>query len=84
MGAAILLSGIKKRPSYGDLVLVMYDDGDRTNDPAKKYHGQTFVVRLVHNIMSGARTMSTMYTLYGADSEAGEPYWFLESDLIKL
>lgn len=73
----------RNRPRIGDRVLVRF--GDRgTNNPAYKFDNQEFIVKHIHLAKRGTQVKAVMYNLYGADSEAGLPYWFLDDDLIVL
>ena len=76
------MSTIEKIMS-GDNVLVSYPPSDGFNNPAKKYHGQEFIVkdRRRVSVRGGDRTV---YELYGAVSDMGIPYYFLEDELVKL
>lgn len=67
----------------GDNVLVSYPSSDGFNNPAKKLHGQEFIVKDRRRISSrgGDRTV---YELYGAVSDMGVPYIFLEDELVRL
>lgn len=66
----------------GDLVIVSYPMGEKWNNPAHKYDGETFVVKSVKSYPRVAGNYRKQYTLYGADSDAGKPYWFLPDELI--
>lgn len=70
----------------GDLVLVSYTKEEQTNNPARKFNGQDFVVKAVHRVAESKNSKVTRayYELYGAVSSLGMPYAFLEDELIKL
>lgn len=70
----------KRRPMIGDRVLVMFSDKG-TNNPAYKYDGQEFIVKDMHLVRRGTQVKAVMYNLYGAESDAGKPYWFLDVEL---
>lgn len=66
----------------GDLVMVSYPLTDRGwNNPAHKYDGETFVVKSVKIYPRSSGVHRKMYTLYGANSDKGMPYWFLPDEL---
>ena len=70
--------------TLGSKVLVAYpDNGQFTNDPARKYDGKEFVVKRKKTIMVGVQPR-WYWELYGAESDMGVPYGFCEEDLIKL
>ena len=69
----------KLRP--GSLVRVAVPS-DKTNNPAKKLNGREFVIKDVKHYSKGSGPNRAMFTLYGAESEAGMPYWFLPNELI--
>ena len=70
----------------GDLVLVSYTAGEQTNNPARKFNGQEFVVKCVHRVAESKNSKETRayYELCGAMSSRGVPYAFLEDELIRL
>ena len=70
----------------GDLVLVSYTPGEQTNNPARKFNGQEFVVKAVCRVAESKNSKITRayYELYAAVSKFGVPYAFLEDELIKL
>ena len=67
----------------GDLVMVSFPAGDKTNNPVKKFNGEQFVVKNKRNVdnKGGDRTI---YELYGCASKMGVPYSFLNEQLILL
>lgn len=71
-----------KKIGVGDLVVVYYPTSDQTNNPARKFNGEQFVVKTV--LLPKRANGRRQYTLYGAESSAGMPYWFLEDELVKL
>ena len=74
------------RIQAGDLVIVSFPVGDKTNNPSKKLNGQQFVVKLIHRVAENknAKVTRVYYELFGAVSRKGIPYAFLEEQLIKL
>lgn len=69
----------------GDLVMVAFPVGEKTNNPAHKFDGEQFVVKTKRkpiNCKKGGDTY--LYELHGAVSKAGKPYSFLTDELIKL
>lgn len=68
----------------GSKVMVSYPDGDRGNNPARKYEGQTFTVDGIKRYPHYAGNNRAMYTLHGAESEYGTPYWFLDDELVVI
>lgn len=74
------------RIKAGDLVLVSYTTGEQTNNPARKFNGQDFVVKSVHRVAESknAKVTRAYYELCGAVSKMGVPYAFLEDELIRL
>ena len=74
----------KARLKPGDLVMVSYPMGEKWNNPAHKYEGETMVVRSVRLYPKAVGNSRKMYTLYGATSDAGMPYWFLADELIPI
>ena len=73
-----------RRINPGDLVMVAFPVGDKTNNPAHELDGQEFVVkaRRKPNVNKGGDIY--LYELHGAVSKAGIPYSFLTDELIKL
>ena len=74
------------RIKAGDLVLVSYTAGEQTNNPARKFNGQDFVVKSVHRVAGSKNSKVTRayYELHGAVSKMGVPYAFLEDELRKI
>ena len=72
--------------NIGDLVMVAYPTGEQTNNPARKLDGQEFTVKRVHRVADNKNSRATRvyYELYGAKSDMGIPYAFLEDELVKL
>lgn len=70
----------------GDNVIVSYPIGEQTNNPARKLDGQEFTVKSKHQIVGhkNTRVSKHYFELYGAVSEFGVHYGFLEDELIKL
>jgi hypothetical protein len=52
-----------------------------TNDPARKLHGQVFVVKSRKSIYQSDTDVKWLYELYGANSKKGMPYTFIEENL---
>lgn len=75
-------SGDKVRE--GDIVMVSYPIGERTNNPAHKLDGQQFVVKKRYrpNVSKGGDIY--LYELFGAVSDKGRPYTFLTDELIRI
>ena len=73
-----------RRINPGDLVMVAFPVGDKTNNPAHALDGEQFVVkaRRKPNVNKGGDIY--LYELYRAVSKAGIPYSFLTDELIKL
>ena len=73
-----------RRINPGDLVMVAFPVGDKTNNPAHALDGEQFVVkaRRKPNVTRGGDIY--LYELHGAVSKAGIPYSFLTDELIKL
>ena len=63
----------------GDLVMVSYPMGEKWNNPAHKYEGETFVIKERHQPKA---TWKPQFTLYGCFGKNGKPYWFLADELI--
>ena len=74
-----------RRIDPGDLVMVAYPVGEKTNNPAHALDGQQFVVKSRHkpNVYRKGGDVY-LYELHGAESKAGKPYTFLTDELIKL
>lgn len=69
--------------SIGDRVMVSYPTNEQVNNPAKKLNGQEFVVK--RKKMISTRPANKMYyELFGAESDMGVPYAFLDDELIVL
>ena len=81
MTAGITMTICKKKILPGTLVMVSYpiEDG-QINNPAMKLEGQVFTVKRKCDVMVG-RIKHSYYELYGAVSDKGVPYGFLESEL---
>ena len=84
--ADTLLTAMKKKPTIGDTVLVAFPTGDQTNNPARKFDGQEFVVKSIHRVAESKNSTVTRvyYELFGAKSDMGVHYAFLEDELILL
>ena len=74
----------------GDRVLVAFPaekNGDQIRvNPARKLDGQEFIVKRKRQVAGyrDTRVCRHYYELYGAASEFGIPYGFLDDELIKL
>lgn len=68
--------------TVGDEVMVCFSTSDQTHDPARKFNGEKFIVKKI--VMPKGPNMRKQFMLYGANSDAGLPFWFLEEDLVKL
>ena len=66
----------------GDMVMVCYPMNEKWNNPAHKFDGETFVIKSVKHYAHVAGNYRKMFTLYGAVSDKGMPYWFLPDELI--
>ena len=77
------MTSVRKRIKPGDLVMVCYPLNDSTNNPAKKFDGEQMVVKRKKTF--AVRPMGrSYYELYGAVSDKGVPYGFLDDELILL
>ena len=72
------------RIRVGDLVMVAFPVGEKTNNPAHELDGQQFVVKSKCKTKTNKGGDTYQYTLFGAVSKAGMPYSFLTDELIKL
>ena len=81
-----LLAAAKGPIRIGDIVRVSYPMNEQTNNPARKLNGQEFTVRSIHRVAESKNSKVTRsyYELYGAVSDRGVHYGFLEDELIKL
>lgn len=81
-----LLSAVKRRIKIGDTVLVAFPTSDQADNPARKFDGQEFTVKSVHRVAESKNSKVTRayYELYGAKSDMGIHYGFLEDELILL
>lgn len=79
-----LLSACSGKIKEGDLVMVAFPTGEKTENPAHKLDGEQFVVKrkFKTNTKKGGDTYQ--YELYGAVSKKGLPYVFLTDELIRL
>ena len=66
--------------NIGSLVRVRFT-GKHDTDPAKKFNGQTFVVKSRKTIHQSKTDIRWLYELYGANSKKGMPYTFIEENL---
>lgn len=81
---AMRITNDRMRLKPGDLVIVSYPENERTNSPAHKYEGEQMVIKDVKFYPGYTGYQRKMFTLYGADSKAGLPYWFLPDELIPV
>ena len=72
------------RIRVGDLVMVAFPVGEKTNNPAHRLDGEQFVVKSKRKPRCNKGGDIYLYELYGAESKAGVPYSFLTDELIKL
>lgn len=79
-----LISAASGKIQEGDLVMVCYPVGEKTNNPAHSLDGEQFMVKTKRkpNVTKGGDIY--LYELYGAESKAGTPYTFLSDELIRL
>jgi len=78
-----LLTAASGKIKSGDLVMIAYPVHEQTNNPAKKLDGQQFVVKRKKTICTRPANR-VYYELYGAVSDMGVPYAFLDDELIRL
>ena len=73
---------VRKKIAPGALVMVSFplEKNEQTNNPAKKLEGQEFTVKRRVDIMVG-RIRKSYWELYGAVSDKGVPYGFLDDEL---
>ena len=81
MTAGLIMAVCKKKVTPGALVMVSYPLNEQTNNVARKFEGQEFTVR---TRFQPKPTAKPQFTLCGAESDEGMPYWFLEDELIVL
>ena len=81
-----LLAAAKGPIRIGDTVMVSYPMNEQTNNPARKLDGQEFTVKSKHQITGhkNTRVSKHYFELYGAVSDMGVHYGFLDDELIKL
>ena len=79
-----LLSAASGRINEGDLVMIAYPMGEKTNNPAHRLDGEQFVVKTKRKPVCKKGGDIYLYELYGAASKKGVPYTFLTDELIKL
>lgn len=77
-----LLTAASNKIREGDLVMVAYPVGEKTNNPAHVLDGQQFVVKTRRKTNKGGDTYQ--YTLHGAESKKGKAFTFLTDELIRL
>ena len=78
------LSTASNKIREGDLVMVAYPVGEKTNNPAHVLDGQQFVVKTRRKTKTNKGGDTYQYELRGAESKAGKPYSFLTDELIRL
>ena len=82
MTAGLVMAITKKKILPGALVMVSFPiEKEQTNNPARKFEGQEFVVKSKKQPKS---TIRPQYTLYGCVGENNKPYWFLDDELVVL
>lgn len=79
-----LLTAATNRIRVGDLVMVAFPIGEKTNNPAHALDGEQFVVKSKRKPKCNKGGDVYLYELHGAVSKAGKPYVFLTDELIKL
>lgn len=79
-----LLSAAVGRIEEGDLVMVVYPQTEKTNNPAHALDGEQFVVKTKRRPNSNKGGDTYIYELYDAESKKGVPYSFLTDELIKI
>ena len=72
------------RIRVGDLVMVAYPIGEKTNNPAHELDGQQFVVKSKCKTKTNKGGDTYQYELHGAESKKGKPFTFLTDELIRL
>lgn len=72
------------RIKEGDLVMVAFPTGEKTENPAHKFDGEQFVVKRKYRANTKKGGDTYQYELYGATSKNGIPYVFLTDELILL
>lgn len=77
---------LTEKIKIGDLVEVRYPEHEQTNNPARKLNGQQFVVKRKKVIECNKNSIISRYyfELYGAESNMGVPFGFLEDELIRV
>lgn len=78
------LSTASNKIREGDLVMVAYPIGEKTNNPAHALDGQQFVVKTRRKTKTNKGGDTYQYTLYGAESKKGKAFTFLTDELIRL
>lgn len=68
----------------GTKVMVSYPRGEKSNNPAHMYEGKVMVVDGIKRYPKYCGNNRVMYTLHGAESEFGTPYWFLDDELVVM
>lgn len=82
MTAGLVMAVRKKKILPGALVMVSFPiENEQTKNPARKFDGQEFVVK---SRLQPTHLVKPQFTLYGAESKYGLPYWFLEDELTVL
>lgn len=79
-----LLTAASGKIKVGDLVMVAYPVGEKTNNPAHVLDGQQFVVKTRRKTKTNKGGDTYQYTLYGAESKKGKAFTFLTDELIRL
>lgn len=68
----------------GDLVMVAFPMGEKTNNPAHRLDGEQFVVKRKRKPICNKGGDIYLCELAGAVSKAGVPYSFLTDELILI
>lgn len=79
-----LLTAASNKIREGDLVMVAFPIGEKTNNPAHVLDGQQFVVKTRRKTKTNKGGDTYQYTLYGAESKKGMAFTFLTDELIRL
>ena len=79
-----LLTAATNRIRVGDLVMVAFPIGEKTNNPAHALDGEQFVVKARRKTKTNKGGDTYQYELHGAESKKGVPYSFLTDELIRL
>lgn len=78
------LLAASRKIRVGDLVMVAFPVGEKTNNPAHRLDGEQFVVKRKRKPICNKGGDIYLYELAGAVSKAGVPYSFLTEELILI